>query len=131
MLLVDTSAWIEVFRKPARIEIGQLGDLDEIVTCLPVVQEVLQGFTDETAFRTAREAMWSFPIVESPLGAGVFEQAVGLYRSARRAGFTVRSGVDCLIAACALRHALTVVHVDRDFDRIARVAPLQQRGPLH
>jgi predicted nucleic acid-binding protein len=74
--------------------------------------------------------MWSFPIVESPLGASVFEEAVGLYRAARRAGFTVRSGVDCLIAACALRHALTVVHVDRDFDLIARVAPLQQRGPV-
>ena len=127
MLLVDTSAWIEVFRKPARVDLGQLGDLDEIVTCLPVIQEVLQGFTDEAAFRTAREAMWSLPVVESPLGQGVFEEAVGLYRTARRAGFTVRSGVDCLIAACAIRHDLTVVHVDRDFDLIARVAPLEQR----
>lgn len=129
MLLVDTSAWIEVFRRPARIHVGQLGDLDEIVTCLPVVQEVLQGFRDEAAFRTAREAMWSFPIVEAPLRREVFEEAVALYRAARRAGFTVRSGVDCLIAACAIRNALTVVHVDRDFDLIARVSPLQQRGP--
>ena len=127
MLLVDTSAWIEVFRKPARIDVARLGDLDEIVTCLPVIQEVLQGFTDEAAFRTAREAIWSFPLVESPLDGSVFEEAVGLYRMARRAGFTVRSGVDCLIAACALRHALTVVHVERDFDTIARIAPLQQR----
>jgi predicted nucleic acid-binding protein len=127
VLLVDTSAWIEVFRRPARIDVGRLGDLDEVVTCLPVVQEVLQGFTDETSLRTAREAMWSFPIVESPLSAGVFEEAVALYRTARRAGLTIRSGVDCLIAACALRHTLTVVHVDRDFDLIARVAPLQQR----
>lgn len=127
MLLVDTSAWIEVFRKPARIDMAQLGELDEIVTCLPVIQEVLQGFGDEAAFRTARDAMWSLPVVESPLGAPVFEEAVGLYRMARRAGFTVRSGVDCLIAACALRHRLTVVHADRDFDLIARVAPLQQR----
>ena len=127
MLLVDTSAWIEVFRKPARIDVARLGDLDEIVTCLPVIQEVLQGFRDEAAFRTAREAIGSFPLVESPLDASVFEEAVGLYRMARRAGFTVRSGVDCLIAACALRHGLTVVHVDRDFDKIARVAPLQQR----
>jgi predicted nucleic acid-binding protein len=127
VLLVDTSAWIEVFRKPARVDVGRLGDLDEIVTCLPVIQEVLQGFTDEAAFRTAREAIWSFPVVESPLGADVFEEAVALYRTARRAGYTVRSGVDCLIASCALRHALTVVHVDRDFDLIARVAPLQQR----
>lgn len=129
MLLVDTSTWIEVFRKPARVPIGQLGDLDEIVTCLPVIQEVLQGFREEAAFRAAREAMTSLPIVESPLRREVFEEAIGLYRAARRAGFTVRSGVDCLIAACALRNALTVVHVDRDFDLIARVSPLQQRGP--
>jgi predicted nucleic acid-binding protein len=127
VLLVDTSAWIEVFRKPPRIAIQRLGDLDEIVTCLPVIQEVLQGFRDEAAFRTAREAIWSFPVLESPLRAGVFEEAVDLYRTARRAGLTIRSGVDCLIAACALRHALTVVHVGRDFDRIARVAPLRQR----
>jgi predicted nucleic acid-binding protein len=127
VLLVDTSAWIEVFRKPARIDIARLGNLDEIVTCLPVIQEVLQGFTEEMAFRTAREAIRSFPVVESPLGASVFEEAVALYRAARRAGLTIRSGVDCLIAACALRHGLTVVHVDRDFDLIARVAPLQQR----
>jgi predicted nucleic acid-binding protein len=127
VLLVDTSAWIEVFRKPARTDVARFLDLDEIVTCLPVIQEVLQGFTDEAAFRTAHEAMRSLPVVESPLGARVFEEAVALYRTARRAGLTVRSGVDCLIAACALRHALTVVHVDRDFDLIARVAPLKQR----
>jgi hypothetical protein len=127
VLLVDTSAWIEVFRKPARVDIRRLGELDAIVTCLPVIQEVLQGFRDEAAFRTAREAMGSLPVVESPLGASVFEEAVSLYRSARRAGLTVRSGVDCLIAACALRHSLTVVHVDRDFDLIARIAPLEQR----
>ena len=127
MLLVDTSAWIEVFRKPSRIDVARLLDLDEVVTCLPVIQEVLQGFTDEAAFRTARDAMHSFPVVESPLGKGAFEEAVALYRSARRTGLTVRSGVDCLIAACALRHGLTVVHVDRDFDLIARVAPLKQR----
>jgi hypothetical protein len=44
-----------------------------------------------------------------------------------RAGFTVRSGVDCLIAACAIRHGLTVLHADRDFPALARVSPLQER----
>jgi predicted nucleic acid-binding protein len=64
-------------------------------------------------------------IVESPLAAPVFEEAVGLYRTARRAGITVRSGVDCLIAACAIRHRLTVLHRDRDFAALARIAPLE------
>lgn len=125
MRLVDTSVWIEVFRKPPRYLLT-VPDLDDVVTCLPVVQEVLQGFRDERAFRIAREALLSFPVVESPLRIEVFEEAAELYRSARRAGVTVRSSVDCLIAACALRHDLTVLHVDRDYEALARVSPLRQ-----
>ena len=127
MLLVDTSAWIELFRRPARVTIEQLGGLEDVVTCLPVLQEVLQGFRDEGAYRVAREALLALPIVESPLRSEVFEEAVDLYRRGRRAGLTVRSSVDCLIAACALRHDLTVVHRDRDFGALARISPLRQR----
>jgi len=128
VLLVDTSVWIEVFRKPSRLELESVTDLDEVVTCLPVIQEVLQGFLDERAFRVAREAMFAFPVVESPLRSEVFEEAAQLYRSARRAGVTVRSGVDCLIATCAIRHGLPVLHHDRDFSLLARVSPLEERG---
>jgi predicted nucleic acid-binding protein len=39
----------------------------------------------------------------------------------------VRSGVDCLVAVCALRHDLEVLHRDRDFGVLARVAPLRVR----
>jgi len=125
VVLVDTSVWVEVFRRPRRLTLQVVADIEEVVTCLPVVQEVLQGFRDESAFRAARDAMFALPIVESPLQQEVFEEAVHLYRAARRAGLTVRSGVDCLIAACAVRHGLTVAHHDRDFDAIAKVCPLR------
>ncbi|MGH7856521.1 MAG: type II toxin-antitoxin system VapC family toxin [Candidatus Binatia bacterium] len=128
MLLVDTSAWVEVFRRPSRLDLGDYGGLDEIVTCLPVIQEVLQGFRDEGAFRVARDAMLALPIVESPLSRERFLDAAALYRDARRAGWTVRSAVDCLIAACALRHGLTVLHRDRDFTLLAKVSPLSERN---
>jgi len=128
VLFLDTSAWIELFHRPARLDLASFGGLDEVVTCLPVVQEVLQGFRDERAYRTAREAMLALPTVESPLSRQVVEEAVALYRDARRAGFTVRSSVDCLIAACALRHDLTVIHRDRDFPALARVSPLRERN---
>lgn len=127
MVLVDTSVWVEVFRRPSRLDLPAVVELDEVVTCLPVVQEVLQGFQDERAFRVANEAMRALPIVESPLRSEVFEEAVRLYRAARRAGHTVRSGVDCLIAACALRHGLTVLHHDRDFDTLAAISALRAR----
>ncbi len=127
MVLVDTSVWIELFRKPPRTTFDQLVDFDDVVTCLPVIQEVLQGFRDERAFQLARDAMHALPVVESPLSAAVFDEAVGLYRAARRAGLTVRSGVDCVIAACAVRHGLELLHHDRDYDAIARISPLQVR----
>jgi predicted nucleic acid-binding protein len=127
VVLVDTSVWIEVFRRPSRLTLTTITELDEIVTCLPVIQEILQGFRDERAFRLAREALFAFPIVESPVRSEVFEEAIHLYRAARRAGLTIRSGVDCLIAACALRHDLTVVHQDRDFGAIAEVSSLHVR----
>jgi predicted nucleic acid-binding protein len=126
VLLVDTSVWIEVFR-PRGVRLDEVVDFDDIVTCLPVIQEVLQGFADERAFATARDAMGSLPIVESPLRRELFEEAAGLYRAARRAGYTIRSGVDCLIAACAIRHGLPVLHNDRDFDLLAHVSPLESR----
>lgn len=125
MVLVDTSVWVEFFCKPSRIELTAVVDLDEVVTCLPVLHEVLQGFREEGAFALARDAMLALPIVETPLDQGVFEEAIALYRRARVAGFTVRSSVDCLIAACALRHGLTVLHRDRDFGFLARVSPLR------
>ena len=127
MVLVDTSIWIEVFRKRRFLTIDDVVDFDDVVTCLPVIQEVLQGFRDEQAFSRAYEAMHALPIVDSPLPAAAFDRAADLSRSARRAGFTVRSGVDCLIAASAIRHGLAVLHVDRDFDTLARVSPLQSR----
>lgn len=127
MILVDTSVWIETFRARQPLDLEQAVDFDEIVTCLPVVQEVLQGFRDERAYRRARESMLSLPIVESPLAESVFSQAIDLYRSARRGGLTVRSSVDCLIAACAIRHDLEVLHRDRDYPNLARVSPLRHR----
>ena len=70
----------------------------------------------------------NLPIVEAPLGAEVVTEAVALYRMARRGGFTVRSSIDCLIAACALRNDLEVLHRDRDFAAIGRVSQLRERA---
>jgi predicted nucleic acid-binding protein len=128
LILLDTSLWVELFRRPARLKLAAICDFEEIVTCLPVVQEILQGFQDEGTYRLARSSMLALPIVEVPLRTEVFLEASQLYRSARRAGFTVRSGVDCLIAACAVRNGLTVAHRDRDYDLLAQVSPLQVRS---
>lgn len=128
MVLVDTSVWIETFRATRPLDLAALVEMEDIVTCLPVLQEVLQGFRDELAYKRAREAMLSLPIVESPLDQLVFLEAVALYRAARRAGITVRSSIDCVIAVCAIRHDLEVLHRDRDYSALARLSPLKQRA---
>ena len=129
MVLIDTSVWIEVFRRRRPLDLEMVVDLDEVVTCLPVVQEVLQGFRDDAAFRLAREALWNFTVLENPLGREVVEEAVELYRTARRQGLTVRGGVDCLIAACALRNDCEVLHRNRDYAALARISRLRERCP--
>jgi predicted nucleic acid-binding protein len=127
VILVDTSVWIDTFRAHRPLQLDELVDFDDVVTCLPIVQEVLQGFRDERSFRLARESMLSLPIVESPMREEVYLEAIALYRSARRSGVTVRSSIDCLIAACALRSDLEILHRDRDYAALSAVSGLRQR----
>ncbi len=81
MELVDTSIWIAVLRKSDPLDLSSVADLEEIVTCLPVIQEVLQGFRDEAAFRTAREAMFALP--DDPVVDGLPDRRV---RAPKRPG---------------------------------------------
>jgi predicted nucleic acid-binding protein len=128
VVLVDSSDWIATFALRPSFRLDDVVSIDEVVTCQPVIQEILQGFANDRAYRTARDAMLALPCLESPLSMAVVEEAVGLFRSARRAGVTVRSSIDCLIAAMALRHGITVLHRDRDYRNLARVSALKERS---
>ena len=46
-----------------------------------------------------------------------------MYFDCRRAGFTIRSAIDCLIARVALEHELMLLHDDRDFEKIVGIVP--------
>jgi len=128
VVLVDTSIWIEVLRRHGSLDLESLVDFDEVVTCPPIVQEVLQGIRKPRAHALARAAMLTLPTVGSPLPIDLYLDAAKLYRAARRGGFTVRSSVDCLIAACAAAHSLTILNRDRDFDALAKVAAIEVRS---
>ena len=86
MILVDTSVWIEVFRRQQPLDLEAIVDFGELVVVPPIVQEVLQGMRDETSFRLARQAMLALPMVESPMPIEVWLEAAQLYRTARAAG---------------------------------------------
>lgn len=127
MILVDTSVWIAVFRRDDPLDLDAVLPFDEVVTCPPVVQEVLQGFRHDRAFRVARDALLNLPCVDAPLPRDRFLEAAELYRMGRRVGLTIRSSTDCLIAATALKHGLTVAHRDRDYALLGGVADLRHR----
>jgi len=52
--------------------------------------------------------------LEDPVPAEAFVEAAEIYRSGRRRGYAIRSTVDCLIAAIAIRHGVPFWHKDRD-----------------
>jgi predicted nucleic acid-binding protein len=68
-------------------------------------------------------------ILSEPLPLSHFEYAAEIYRMmARVNGFTPRSAVDCLIAAIAILNHVPLLHADRDFDFIAKIANLEARN---
>jgi predicted nucleic acid-binding protein len=84
-----------------------------------------QCIDNEVAYHLAVAAFADIPTLEDPLTRSVFDEAVDIYRSARREAITIRSSVDCLIAVCALRNNAIVLHNDRDFTHLARVTGLK------
>jgi predicted nucleic acid-binding protein len=73
------------------------------------------------------ELLAAFEIVAAP--ADVFDRALDLQRDlAHHHGMWHRTPIpDLLIACTALHHGLGIVHVGRDFERIAEVRPLVVR----
>ena len=126
--LVDTSVWIRHFSANDSLDLRALSSIDQRFICLPVYQEILQGVRDEATFRRMRDALDSANIVDDPLPRDRYLEAAQLFRAARRQGLTVRSSVDCLIAACAIHHDMVVLHSDRDFAALERVSMLKEQG---
>jgi predicted nucleic acid-binding protein len=73
----------------------------------------------------------SFETIEAP--PDLLDRALRLQQDlARHHGMWHRTPIpDLLIAETALHHGLGVVHLDRDFDRIAEVRPLTVRRLRH
>ena len=88
-----------------------------------IAQEVLQGAADEREFALLDEYLTSQTMLLPRDPIGTHRDAARLYFDCRRRGFTPLSTVDCLIAQIALEHAVPLLHDDRDFERIAKVAP--------
>ena len=132
MIVVDTSVWIEFFKGTGSsfdqhltelIRVDAPIALTEVIYC-----EVLQGIRDDSVHARVREILQAFPVLLLD-GLRSADRAVALYRACRRRGLTIRSTVDCLIAAVCLDAGAELFHHDRDFDVLAKVADLKLYRP--
>jgi predicted nucleic acid-binding protein len=128
VILIDTSAWIEYFRATgsvAAVEVRRLlsEEADEVAMCEPVAMEILSGTGDDNSHAKLERLVNGLPSLNIDSSID-FRAAAQIYRGARRAGRTVRSINDCLIAAVAIRHSARIVHRDCDFDVIAAMTNL-------
>lgn len=129
VLLVDSSVWVDHLRgrapEASRRLAAAIGDgrRTAVRMCEPVAMELIAG-------SSATQLGPVSALVDGLPGLALdphvdFRSAGELSRSARAAGRTVRSSVDCLIAAVAIRHGAVLVHRDRDFDVLAEISPLR------
>ncbi len=132
MILADTSAWIELYRRTGssvhRVMSRLLHERSELCITETVVMEMLASARPDEHLAEVRHRLLSFPMLQVG-GLETFERAAMIQRACRAGGETVRSMTDCLVAAVAIRDDATLLHADRDFDVIARYTPLRLEPP--
>jgi len=89
--------------------------------------EVLAGARDE--FELKRLSALLARATRLPTTAATYDHAATLYRVCRSEGETVRKLMDCLIAAVAIESKASLLHMDKDFDALARHTSLSVVSP--
>ena len=130
-VLVDTSAWADFLNGFSSPEADALGELlegdDDVCTCGIVVAEVFQGLRHERGRDAIRRSFEDMVFLE-PSGIGVYLRAAEVYRMLRERGRTVRSTIDCVIAAVAEENGCYVLARDRDMDMLLASGLLKARA---
>lgn len=126
MLLADTSAWVEHLRgsdSAAALALLDSMSRHEVTVIDPIVLEVMAGAHDGVISRTQR--VLESQQFEALMPKRDWLDAATIYRELRQREITIRSQMDVLIAAVAIRLDLPVLHHARDFDLIAQHTALR------
>lgn len=127
-VVVDTSLLVGLLRGHATAAVHLLRDIetrgDPFAIPAVCAQEVLQGARDGRGWRVLEASLRTQTLLH-PSGWRTHRSAARIYYDCRRAGITLGSTVDCLIAAQVLESRGTLLHDDADFERIKKVRPLR------
>jgi predicted nucleic acid-binding protein len=127
MILVDTSVLIDFLKGNSNDRVSAFSEILE--RRLPyginefIYQEVLQGAATVAEFDKLREYFETIPQYQLKEGKRSFEKAAYLNFVCRKAGITIRSTIDLLIAQTAIENDLLLLHNDRDFTNMAKAIP--------
>jgi predicted nucleic acid-binding protein len=128
-LFVDTSVWSLALRRDSPGDGQQVTVLvhalergDPIVTTGLVLQELLQGFAGPKSRDLILERFSAIPLLVPDREDHV--AAAELRNNCRRKGLQIGT-IDALIAQLRIRHTLTLLTTDRDFEGAANVLPLK------
>jgi predicted nucleic acid-binding protein len=129
-LFVDTSVWSLLLRRdqpPADVPQVQvlmraLEAGERIVTTGVVLQELLQGFTGPKARDQIVDRFDAFPLLVPDREDHV--AAAELRNLCRKRGVQVGT-IDVLLAQLCIRHELTLLTTDADFDHLSKYCSLQ------
>jgi hypothetical protein len=129
VIVVDTSVLIDFFRGRQLAGAELLRRIEEEGTpfSIPAVccQEVLQGAADAREWALLVKYLRRQRLLTPRDPWSTHSQAGRIYFDCRRAGITIRSSVDCLIAQMVLDEKGTLLHNDEDYERIRTVRPLK------
>jgi hypothetical protein len=122
-LFVDTSVWSLAFRRDTPASTAEVQELtralgagETVVTTGLVLQELLQGFSGPKARQQIIERFAALPLVVPDRDDHI--EAAELRNRCRRAGVQIGT-IDALLAQLCLRHDLTMLAADGDFQNIA------------
>jgi predicted nucleic acid-binding protein len=131
-LFVDTSVWSLALRRDAVPTTDEVAALVEaigsgvpLVTTGLVLQELLQGFSGPKARDQIVSHLSAVPLLVPDRDDHI--EAAALRNRCRRSGIQIAT-IDALLAELCIRHDLTMLTSDNDFQRIAEHSNLRVWG---
>jgi predicted nucleic acid-binding protein len=128
MILVDSSCWVDFYRpdgsRAIQDAVAEALESGEAATCGIIEVEILGFITRRREFEIVSADFRALHRLESSLED--FDRAVALGRDLRARGASAPA-TDLVVAAIALERDALLLHADRHFETIAKVAPLRHR----
>lgn len=127
VVFVDTSTWIDYFRGKETVETLYLSDLvsEDADICVSgiILTEILQGIPSDKEHK--KVSAYLSQLIFLPMSKPSYFQSAAIYREAKTHGHVIRSTTDCLIAACAIEHSVSLLQNDKDYLTIAKFSMLK------